>query len=82
MCPYTADLMKPRVLRANIVGVDGIDVENELLASNIRVEMAERDMLISQVTIADNSVALRRLADALMSILHQQSGTSRKCAAP
>jgi arginine decarboxylase len=69
------------VLRANIIGADGIDIENELIASNIRVEMADRDTLIFQVTIADDSMTFRRLADALIPILHQHSGPPRKSAA-
>jgi arginine decarboxylase len=69
------------VLRANIIGADGIDIENELIVSNIRVEMADRDTLIFQVTIADDSITLGKLADVLIPILHRHSGTPRKSAA-
>ena len=68
------------VLRANILGADGIDIENDLIASNIRVEMADRDTLIFQVTIADDSSTFIRLADALIPILHRRSGRPRKSA--
>ena len=68
------------VLRANILGADGIDIENDLIASNIRVEMADRDTLIFQVTIADDSSTFIRLADALIPILHRRSGRLRKSA--
>jgi arginine decarboxylase len=66
------------VLRANVLGADGIDIENDLIASNIRVEMADRDTLIFQVTIADDSSTFGGLADALIPILHRHSRGSRK----
>ncbi len=69
------------VLRANVLGADGIEIENDLIASNIRVEMADRDTLIFQVTIADNSATLARLAHTLIPILHRHSGASRKSTA-
>lgn len=68
------------VLRANILGADGIDVEKDLISSNIRVEMADRDTLIFQVTIADDSRTLTKLADTLIPILHKHLGRSRKSA--
>lgn len=68
------------VLRANILGADGIDIEKDLISSNIRVEMADRDTLIFQVTIADDSETLTRLADTLIPILHKHLGRSRNSA--
>ncbi len=69
------------ILRANILGADGIEIENELIESHIRVEMADRDTVIFMVTIADDAKTLSDLADALIPILHKLSGTSRKSAA-
>lgn len=68
------------VLRANILGADGIDVENDLISSHIRVEMADRDTLIFEVTIADDSSTFKRLGDALIPILRNHLGKSRKSA--
>lgn len=68
------------VLRANILGADGIELEKDLLAANIRVEMADRDTLIFQVTIADDSGTLKRLSEALIPILRNHLGKSRSSA--
>ena len=68
------------VLRANILGADGIELEKDLLAANIRVEMADRDTLIFQVTIADDSRTLAKLSDALIPILQKHLGRSRSSA--
>lgn len=68
------------VLRANILGADGIDVENDLIASKIRVEMADRDTLIFEVTIADDASTFTRLGDALIPILRNHIGKTRKSA--
>lgn len=69
------------VLRANILGADGIELEKDLLAANIRVEMADRDTLIFQVTVADDSVTLTGLSEALIPILRNHLGRSRRSAA-
>ncbi|HEY3292050.1 MAG TPA: aminotransferase class V-fold PLP-dependent enzyme [Candidatus Nanopelagicaceae bacterium] len=68
------------VMRANILGADGIDIENDLIASNIRVEMADRDTLIFEVTIADDESTFKRLGDVLIPILRNHVGKSRKSA--
>ena len=68
------------VLRANILGADGIKIEEDLLRSNIRVEMADRDTIIFLTTIADDSETLNKLADTLIPILHNHSGRVRKSA--
>ena len=41
------------VLRANILGLSGVDVERELQQANIRVEMADRDTIVFLATLAD-----------------------------
>lgn len=66
------------VLRANVLGADGIEIENDLISSNIRVEMADRDTLIFEVTVADDADTFGKLADALMPILRKHAGQSRK----
>ncbi len=79
---YAAGRFDPTklVLRANILGTDGIELEKDLLAANIRVEMADRDTLIFQVTVADDSSTLKRLSDALIPILRNHLGRSRSSA--
>lgn len=68
------------VLRANMLGADGIEVEKDLISSNIRVEMADRDTLIFEVTIADDSGTMTKLADTLIPILRKHLGRSRNSA--
>jgi len=68
------------VLRANILGADGVDIENDLIAANIRVEMADRDTLIFEVTIADDASTFKKFGDALIPILRSHLGKSRKSA--
>lgn len=68
------------VLRANILGADGIKLERDLLAANIRVEMADRDTIIFLVTIADDSQTLTRLSNALIPILQKHLGRRRSSA--
>jgi lysine decarboxylase len=68
------------VLRANILGADGIELEKDLLAANIRVEMADRDTLIFQVTVADDAGTFAKLSEALIPILRNHLGRSRSSA--
>lgn len=68
------------VLRANTLGADGVEIENDLIAANIRVEMADRDTLIFEVTIADDASTFKKLSDALIPILRRHLGKSRKSA--
>jgi arginine decarboxylase len=68
------------VLRANTLGADGIELEKDLLAAHIQVEMADRDTLIFEVTIADDAKTLSRLSDALIPILQKHLGRSRRSA--
>jgi arginine decarboxylase len=68
------------VRRANTLGADGIELEKDLLAAHIQVEMADRDTLIFEVTIADDAKTLSRLSDALIPILQKHLGRSRRSA--
>lgn len=47
-------------------GADGIAVEDDLLASGLPVEAAERDTIVAQVSLADTADSLTRLVDALV----------------
>ena len=57
------------VLRANILGLSGVDVERELQKLNIRVEMADRDTIVFLATLADNAEDFKILENALVPIL-------------
>ena len=65
------------VLRANILGLSGVDVEKELQKANIRVEMADRDTIVFLATLADNSDEFAELAQVLVPILKALQGVSR-----
>jgi arginine decarboxylase len=49
------------VLRANQLGTSGVDIENELLKQNIRVEMADRDTVVFLATLADDTESFAEL---------------------
>ena len=66
------------VLRANVLGADGLAIEKELISVGVRVEMADRDTLIFHATIADEASALDQLADLLIPILRKNSGLRRR----
>ncbi len=57
------------ILRANLLGVSGVDVEKELQKVNIRVEMADQDAIVFLATLADNADDFSVLSDALVPIL-------------
>ena len=57
------------VLRANILGLSGVDVERELQKVNIRVEMADQDSIVFLATLADNAEDFKILENALVPIL-------------
>ncbi|MFM2263832.1 MAG: hypothetical protein RLY81_184, partial [Actinomycetota bacterium] len=65
------------VLRANVLGLSGVDVEKELQKVNIRVEMADRDTIVFLATLADNADDFSVLANALVPILKTLQGTPR-----
>ena len=69
------------VLRANVLGANGIEIENALIEKNIRVEMADRDTLIFLTTIADDASTLSKLADVLIPILRNNVKAPRKSSA-
>jgi lysine decarboxylase len=65
------------VLRANVLGLSGVDVEKELQKANIRVEMADRDTIVFLATLADNADDFAALAQALVPILKALQGAPR-----
>jgi lysine decarboxylase len=66
------------VLRANVLGLSGVDVEKELQKANIRVEMADRDTIVFLATLADNADDFAELAQALVPILKSLQGAPRE----
>jgi len=57
------------VLRANRLGASGVDIERELGAQNIRVEMADRDTVVFLATLADSAEDFDHLVTVLIPIL-------------
>jgi lysine decarboxylase len=65
------------VLRANVLGLSGVDVEKALQKGNIRVEMADRDTIVFLATLADNADDFAELSAALVPILKSLQGAPR-----
>ena len=65
------------VLRANVLGVSGVDVEKELQKVNIRVEMADQDTIVFLATLADNADDFSVLSHVLVPILKSLQGAPR-----
>ena len=57
------------VLRANLLGASGVDIEIELEKLGIRVEMADQSSIVFLATLADSSDDFNTLAAALVPIL-------------
>lgn len=57
------------VLRANLLGASGVDIEKALITQGVRVEMADRDTIVFLATLADTSEDFKALSDALIPIL-------------
>ena len=66
------------VLRANTLGLSGVDVERELQKVNIRVEMADQDSIVFLATLADNADDFKILENTLIPILKTLQGPTRK----
>jgi arginine decarboxylase len=66
------------VLRANLLGVSGVDVENELEKHNIRVEMADQDTIVFLATLADRSEDFDEVAAKLIPILEKLRSKPRQ----
>jgi len=68
------------VLRANQLGTSGVEIENELLKANIRVEMADRDTVVFLATLADDSESFAELSNSLLPILQKLVSAPRESA--
>ncbi|CAB4706376.1 unannotated protein [freshwater metagenome] len=66
------------ILRANVLGLSGVDVEQQLQKSNIRVEMADQDTVVFLATLADDSDDFKYLESALVPILKVLQGPIRE----
>jgi len=68
------------VLRVQQLGASGVEIERDLQAAGIRVEMADRDTIIFLATLADAAEDFATLADALIPILKRHQGQRRESA--
>jgi lysine decarboxylase len=62
-------------------GADGFQVEADLLADGLRLEMADRDTLVPIVTLADTPATVARLVEALERSIALRRGAPRPLAA-
>jgi lysine decarboxylase len=58
-------------------GADGFEVEGDLFARGIRLEMADRDTLVPIVTLADTAETVGRLADGVADSVAVRRGAPR-----
>jgi len=66
------------VLRANLLGASGVEVESELEKQNIRVEMADQDTIVFLATLADSADDFDEVASKLIPILEKLRSTPRQ----
>ena len=65
------------VILLSSVGADGNLVEAELLADNIDLEMANRDMIIPMITFADTPSRINDLVDRIIASVERHKGELR-----
>ena len=58
-------------------GADGLDVERDLSAEGIRLELANRDTLVPLLTMGDSEGSVAHLADALARSVERRRGEAR-----
>ena len=58
-------------------GADGLEVEADLAAEGIRLELANRDLLVPLLTVGDTEDGVGRLADAVVRSLEHRRGKPR-----
>ncbi len=68
------------VLRVQQLGASGVEIERDLQAVGIRVEMADRDTIVFLATLADTEAEFDALADALIPILKRRQEQRRESA--
>lgn len=66
------------ILKANALGLSGIDLETELIKANIRVEMADQDTVVFLATFADSAEEFADLEEQLVPILKSLEGPARE----
>ena len=73
------DNVEPAKLTVSIAGTGahGVDVEADLIAAGMPVEMADRDTIVAITTIADDPESLRRLTSVLIESIEAHRGTPR-----
>jgi arginine decarboxylase len=59
-------------------GADGLDVEADLFSEGIRLELANRDLLVPLLTIGDTEESVGKLAAALHRSLERRRGEPRR----
>ena len=77
--PLHVDPARLVVLLAG-TGAHGHAVEKELLAAGITLEMADRDVLVPVVTLADDEPSVTRLVGALLTAIDRHRGEPRQIA--
>ena len=68
------------ILRANVLGTSGVAIENALIESGVRVEMADNDTVVFLATIADDGEDFSRVGDILVPILQSLQSEPRQSA--
>lgn len=63
------------------VGADGLAVDSDLAGLGLALEMADRDLLVPMVTLADDDEGVTRLAEALAASVTRHRGDPRPVAA-
>ncbi len=76
---FAVDPAKLVVLLAG-TGAHGHAVEAELLAEGITLEMADRDVLVPMITLADDESSVTRLVDALVAAVERHRAAPRTVA--
>ncbi len=59
-------------------GAHGHDVEDDLIAAGLPVELADRDTIIAMVTPADDDASLHRLTEAIAASVERHRGSARR----
>lgn len=65
------------VLQLAATGATGFAVERDLIAAGLPIEMADRDLLVPMVTLADDEASVQRLGDELIASLRRHRGPAR-----
>lgn len=68
------------VLRVQQLGTSGVEIERDLQAVGVRVEMADRDTIVFLATLADSAADFAQLAQVLIPILKRRQEQRREIA--